>query len=116
MDLPYHNSYPYSQDWPITSTSDHFPLYSSQSHTTPCYNITTCPPHTPPAPVPAPPQPPPPPPSSSSYYDYYTPSNCYPSASNTYSTHYNTYSSFHQHQTNSIVPLPHTNNSSKPSE
>jgi hypothetical protein len=93
MDLPYHNSYHYTQEWSIPSTSDNFPVYPSQNHSTTCYNISSCPA---PAPAPAPP--------SSSYYDYYTPSNCCPSTTNTCSNHYNTYSSFNQHNINQIGP------------
>ncbi|CAF0987635.1 unnamed protein product [Rotaria sordida] len=103
MDLPYHNSYHYNHEWPMSSTSDRCPLYTSQNHSTTCYNInTSCPPPTHS--------------SSSSYYDYYTPSNCCPSTSNTYSTHYNTYSSFNQHNTNQIGPSSHTNSISTTSE
>ncbi len=99
MDLPYHNSYHHSHEWSIPSTSDNFPLYPSQNHSTTCYNISSCP------------APPPPPPQSSSYYDYYTPSNCCPSTMNTCSTNYNTYSSFSQHNTNPIGPTSHPSNS-----
>ncbi|CAF1445719.1 unnamed protein product [Adineta steineri] len=96
MDLSYQNSYHYNHEWPLPSTSDTFPLYPSQNHSTTCYNISSCPP-------------PPPPPSSSSYYDYYTPSNCYPSATaNTCSTHYNTYPSFTQHTTTTPPTDPST--------
>ncbi len=96
MDLPYHNSYHHSHEWSIPSTSDNFPLYPSQNHSTTCYNISSCPA---------------PPPQSSSYYDYYTPSNCCPSTTNTCSTNYNTYSSFSQHNTNPIGPTSHPSNS-----
>ncbi|CAF1454502.1 unnamed protein product [Rotaria magnacalcarata] len=111
MDIPYHNSYHYSQEWPLPSTSDNFPLYSSQSHSTTCYSATPCPP-----PAPPPPPPPLPHPSSSSYYDYYTPLNCCPSTSTTYSTNYNTYSSFNQHNANQLTSLSNTNSISTPSE
>jgi len=72
MDLPYHNSYQYNHEWPIPSTSDNYPLYPLQNHSTTCYNTSSCPP-------------------PSSYYDYYT-----PSTTNPCSAHYNTYSSFNQ--------------------
>ncbi|CAF0751380.1 unnamed protein product [Adineta ricciae] len=99
MDIPCQTPYPYNHEWPIPSTSETFSLYPSPAHTTNCYTIPSCP---------APP--------SSSYYDYYTPSNCYPSTANTCQSHYNTYAPFTQQSLVQASPLSHSNSISMSSE